>query len=78
MGRDKTRTSRILGGGVVAAWTVLAWYPVAFFAGWTGSISDVLSNQNGDHLWATLAVWLVALSPSIGWWMLLKGKFNNF
>jgi len=51
---------------------------VIFTAGWAGSVTNVLLDQNGDHLWATLAVWLVALSPSIGWWLLFRGKFKNF
>jgi hypothetical protein len=41
-------------------------------------VSDVLINPNGDHLGATLAVWLIALSPSIGWWLLLRGRLKNF
>ncbi len=78
MGDDRTRTSQFLAAAVVAAWTVVTWWMVIFTAGWAGSVTNVLLDQNGDHLWATLAVWLVALSPSIGWWLLFRGKFKNF
>jgi hypothetical protein len=77
MEKDGTRTSHFFAAGVVVAWTVVAWWAVIFTAGWAGSVSDVLFNQNGDHLGATLAVWLIALSPSIGWWLLLRGRLKN-
>lgn len=78
MGDDRTRTSQFLAAAVVAAWTVTACWTVIFTAGWAGSLTDVLLNQNGDHPFATLAVWLVALSPSIGWSLLFRGKFKKF
>jgi len=56
----------------------MALLPVIFLAGWTGSVSDVLLDANGYHLWTTLAVWLIALFPSIAWRLLLLGRFNNF
>jgi hypothetical protein len=78
MSRNRSGASRILAGGVVAAWTVTAWWLVLFTAGWAGSLSDVLFNRSGDHLWTTFIVWLIALSPVVGWWLLLTGRMKHF
>ena len=78
MGKDGSRTSKLLAAGIVASWTVVAWWLVLFTAGWAGSVPDVLLNRSGDHLGPTLVVWLIALSPVIGWWLLLTGRFKQF
>jgi hypothetical protein len=37
-----------------------------------------LFNRSGDHLWTTVIVWLIALSPVVGWWLLLTGRMKHF
>jgi membrane protein DedA with SNARE-associated domain len=78
MSKDQSRSSKLLAVGVVTAWTCIAWWMVIFTAGWAGSLSNVLLNRNGDHLWATLVVWVIALSPLVGWWLLLTKRLKRF
>jgi hypothetical protein len=78
MDKGCSQSSKLLAVEVVAAWTVLAWWLVLFTAGGARSVADVLLNSSGEHLWVTLVVWLVAVSPAIGWWLLLTGRFKHF
>jgi hypothetical protein len=78
MDEESTRTSKLFAAGVVCAWTALAWALVMFVAGWAGSLSDVLLDPHNEHLWGSIVIWAIALSPAGGWWLLLTGRLDEF
>lgn len=73
-----SRSSDRVAIAVVIAWTLAAFCPIVFVTGWTGSLADTLFDPRGYHRIATIVLWILALSPVAGWWLLLTGRMKNF